>query len=132
MENLKEIIEELSKIPKGKAIEAPDELVAIEMLFFGLPLYFTRRSLKHMVEKGGLGRKLMELIFVILYNPDEIRSGTKKNRYLVLKTFNNLRMGKPFVVCLEQHEDYVLIITVFPSHFEYLKNYDLLWRTAIL
>jgi hypothetical protein len=92
---------------------------------------FTRLSLKHLVEKGQEGQRLLDLAPHILGNPDEVRRGSKIDRFLVSKTFQGLKKNRPHTINLEITKmDGTIVVTAFQSKFGYLKNFELLWRTA--
>lgn len=132
MEKIIEVIKDLWELPRGINVERPAELISTNLKFFGLQVYFTRRSLKHLIEKGKIGIELVILMPHILEYPDEIRRGRKENRYIISKSFDPFHTEKFHALCLEKVSENMLLITAFPSNIDYLKNYDLLWRTADL
>jgi hypothetical protein len=92
---------------------------------------FTRLSLKHLAEKGEEGRRLLNLAPYILENPDEIRRRNTKTRFLISKIFPHLKKNRPHTISLEITKvDGTIVVTAFQSKFGYLKNFELLWRTA--
>lgn len=79
---LRSIFYEFQKIPKGILIDRPDELIQtgfsvhpVIMQIFSrgkLQAFFTRRTLKHLAEKGVEGKRLLGIIPNILEYPDVI------------------------------------------------------------
>ena len=134
------LFDEFQKLPKGVLIDAPDEPISqgflvsskISFLFFPIPAkaYFTRRTLKHLSEKGSEGRLLFEHIPIVLKSPNSVYEGDK-TRILVGKSTDFEKEGEFYVVVLESvNNRELVIVTSFVAKQKYLKNFEILWRTA--
>ena len=132
---------EFKNMPKGTHIERPNEFVPTpykisdtvkEITGAQGKISFTRRSLKHLSEKGSEGERLIKIVPEILKNPDEIRQGDLDNRYLISKSIKDVKNGRPQVVNLEVTEkNGDIVVTSFQSDADYLSDYELLWRTGV-
>jgi hypothetical protein len=87
----------------------------------------TKRSLKHIAEKQD--SELIRTMIDVCSNCDEIRLGKIKNRILLVKQIEK-RDNRHYAVSLEERDDALIIVTVFPTDQKYLSNFDLLWRTG--
>ena len=140
-QEIQKTFDELSKIPKGVFIDRPTELVSTPYLISDEikkitnasgKISFTRRSIKHLSEKGAEGERLIKIVPDVLKTPDEIRQGDLGNRYLISKKFKDIKGGRPQVVNLEVTEkDGDIIVTSFQSDDGYLSDYELLWRSGV-
>ncbi len=136
---LRSIFYEFQKIPKGILIDRPDELIQtgfsvhpVIMQIFSrgkLQAFFTRRTLKHLAEKGVEGKRLLGIIPNILEYPDVIFRG-KKTRLLSAKFFNQGKKREPHIIVIEFLERGVILVTSFVTDEKYLKNFEILWRTG--
>ena len=126
---------------KGEIIIDPTKIIPTDMIIpdFIIEVIgsksnivsFTRLSLKHLAEKGPEGQRLLDLAPYILENPNEVRQGSTSARFLISKFFPGLKKNRPQVINLEVTKTQGnIIVTPFQSEFEYLKNFELLWRTA--
>ena len=131
---------EFQQIPVGYFIDNPKGLV-----LFPIPLskkftvllrasdcsiFFTRMSLKHVVEKGYTSQSFLDIVSSVLSIPDEVRkAGT--NRFIFSKTFHSRKKGyRPYAIALEVGAQNI-IVTLFKTNPSYLKNFEILWRTEI-
>ena len=139
---IKEVFEEMRKIPNGVFIDRPDDLVMGDIAVSkeikeitrstSSSAHFKRRSLKHLAEKGDEGERLLNMIPSILGCPEEIRQGRLEGRFLISKSFKIIGAGRPHNVIIEVAEKYGnIIVTSFQTDTEYLSNYKLLWRTGV-
>jgi hypothetical protein len=136
-----ELFIKFQKVPKGVLIDNPNELVVTNFITSNyirsvLPnklkkVYFTRRSLKHIAEKGIEGERLLKLIPTIFGDPEIIYEARESNRWLILKAlpYQGKILLHGVVVEKLQSED-ILIVTSFVAKQKYLKNFKILWRTA--
>ena len=126
---------------KGEIISDPTKIIPTDMIIpdFIIQIIgtksniasFTRLSLKHLAEKGQEGQRLLDLAPHILRNPDEVRQGSTDIRFLISKSFIDLKYGRPNVINIEvTKETGNIIVTAFQAFPKYLKNFELLWRTA--
>ena len=98
---------------------------------------FTRRSLKHLAEKGAIGKQLLEAVPGILSKPGEIRKAEKSKttgdeRYLVASSEVSPKEGYHDTAVLEVRkvgDD--IIVTAMPASREYLDRFELLWRATV-
>lgn len=131
---------ELITIPKGERISDPYIAVntkivvsepALKIIGAKDPhVSFTRLSLKHLSEKGVEGERLFKLSPDIIKNPDEIRQAVG-NRFLFVKSIQDIKSGRPHVINLEvTKKDGNIIVTAFQSDNRYLSNYELLWKAG--
>lgn len=93
-----------------------------------LHVFFTKRTLKHIAEKGSEGKRLITLIPCILRSPDVLFKG-KSNRFICVKYFSNVERELQVVV-IEFVNNTAIIVTSFVSDEKYLKNFEILWRTG--
>jgi hypothetical protein len=133
-------IQELKEIGKGELVKDPESLVKIDVQLsnnikeiLGLDKFdvsFTKRSLKHLIEKDNLGTKLIDSIPEILRDPIEIRNAKMEDRFLISKDISVTRDSPLTATALEvKKEGNHLIVSVFPTNQNYLSNFDLLWRS---
>src|ERR1035437_7235132 len=138
---LQKTFEEFLLMAKGEIISDSTKLVPTNMTIPNFmievigakynTISFTRLSLKHLAEKGQEGQRLLDWAPHILGNPDEVRRGCKIDRFLVSKTCQGLKKNRPHTINLEITKmDGTIVVTAFQSEFGYLKNFELLWRTA--
>ncbi len=136
-------LHELLLSPKGVLIEMPDKIIPTGFKISKAVLnithvvddqaYFTRRSLKHLIDKGIAVDVFINQTKITLCEPDEIRKGKTKNRYVLSKKLQSDGDNKNHVVILEIKPEYGhLIVTIFTGKQKYLSNFNLLWRTAVL
>lgn len=134
------LFEEFQKIPKGVLIDRPDELVETgfsmnETIWHaiheaGAGVFFTRRTLKHLAEKGSEGTILFSSIPHVLTYPDIVYRGNNV-RILIAKLSGVEKEGEFYVVVIERTSSQaIIIITSFIAKEKYLKNFEILWRTA--
>ncbi|MCX6715752.1 MAG: hypothetical protein NT077_01890 [Candidatus Taylorbacteria bacterium] len=112
------LFREFQKMPKMALVDGPAEYVPAYSNFV-----FTRRTLKHLAEKGEEGWRLLQLVSDILEFPDCILRETN-NRIMYVKYFPG--MARPHLVVIESEK---IIVTAFLSKKKYLKNFEILWRT---
>ena len=130
------------KIPKGVLIDRPDELVETDFVVnqemvhvicqnsFEPRVFFTRRTLKHLSEKGRIVLTIIELIEDVLKYPEFIYKGTGSRCLIVEKLPRDAR-GRFIVAIIEcERCKFLIIITAFFTDEKYLKNFEILWRTA--
>jgi len=139
---LEKIFELFLKMEKGEKIENPHTSIATDIVIPDFiteiigaesnKVFFTRLSLKHLAEKDKEGRRLFKLIPHILENPDEVRISKKyDNRFLFSKIFAGVKKNRPHIVNLEiTKTNTTIVVTAFQTNANYLKNFELLWRTA--
>ncbi|MDD5726296.1 MAG: DnaJ domain-containing protein [Patescibacteria group bacterium] len=138
---LERAFDELKQIPRGEPIENPNGIIKapyeipntlLDVIGATSPeISFTRRSLKHLSEKGETGDVLMKSAKEILTRPDEIRQGDLDNRYIFTKQIQETKMSRPYSAVLEVVEkNGNLIVTAFKTDSGYLSGYELLWRTG--
>jgi hypothetical protein len=137
--SLHKLFSEFYEIPRGILIDRPDELIEtgfivhsiIEHAYFqtGSRIFFTRRTLKHLSEKVD-GRRLFIMIPFILKHPDIVCKGNKfRFLFCQLSQFEN--EGRYYVIVLESLNcRNIIIVTAFIAKEKYLKNFEILWRTA--
>lgn len=133
-------LSKLAKYPKGAIIKDPDKLITTGLKTSkvvddvlgtsGKDLFFTRKSLKHIAEKGEVGAKLIDALPDVLLSPDEIRRTGELGRSLVSK---NIRVSKnkpmtTVVMELINTKDGI-IVTILPNRQKYLEKFELLWRS---
>ncbi len=135
------IFSNLQLIPKGVIIKDPFLRIPTEFKLNssilkiigskGGTIFFTLMSLKHLAEKGILGKYLFLRLSEILENPDSIYTGHLENRFLISKKiYTNLKL-KPHVVTLEITQEFEdIIVTSFIAKDKYFKNLELLWGTT--
>lgn len=118
------LFDEFQKLPKGILIDNPNELIRLSD-----GVFFTRRTLKHLAEKGIEGKRLFGLVPNILKRPDLILKG-KKTRIVVVRFFPD-EEGEPHVVVVEpKDQTFLIVVTSFVTDKKYLKNFEILWRTG--
>lgn len=136
---LQKIFDKFKTIKKGQFLGKPEDIIKTEIglsddiknITKGSDVVFTNKSLKHLAEKGDIGQKLLESIPNILNNPEEIRKGNKENRYLISSSVQTSKNSPKTAVSLEvQVKNGHVVVTAFSTGEEYLKNFELLWRTA--
>jgi len=131
---------EFQRIPKGVLIDRPGELITTEfsvntslLRILGVDnakVYFTRRTLKHLSEKGSDGASLFLRIPIVLKRPDAIY-GSNSTRILVIRSTDLEKEGEFYAVVLESANlQEIIIVTSFVAKQKYLKNFEILWRTA--
>ena len=75
------IFDEFQKIPKGVLIDIPNKLIQTGLFITGIivgersEMYFTRRTLKHLSEKGDVGKMLLDFIPLTIARPDMLLKG---------------------------------------------------------
>ena len=135
------IFEEFQKIPKGVLIDRPDELIKTNFVLnhsiinvlnmTDISVYFTRRTLKHVAEKGIQGKELLALICGTLTKPDYIFATDVKRRKIISSLIKRGSTYKHHVIIIESlAPDKLIIVTTFLAQHKYLKNFEILWRTA--
>ncbi len=135
------LFKKFQKIPVGHPINNPNDLIFINIKLSkkhsqiihskNNNLFFTRKTLKHIAEKSDANDEFLGLIFETIQNPDEIHK-TKNRRFLFSKFFyNNQKKYRPHIVTLEI-SDQNIIVTSFTGSYNYLRNFEILWRTEIL
>lgn len=135
------IVNSFSKMKVGEEISNPTGLVKTDYKLSadiknitgasGQNISFTRLSLKHLAEKGLEGERLIKQVPEILLKPDEIRQGSKSNRFLISKSIISTKGGRPQTVNLEvQKTGNDIIVTSFQSDKNYLSRFALLWKAA--
>ena len=140
LKSLLQLFVEFQRIPKEILIDRPNDLIETDFVLnhhvsifisASIPtVFFTRRTLKHITEKGKEGIKLFELIPNTLLHPDYVHKTKKNNRWALSRSFLNKEMKRHLVVIIELLNGKRIIITVFISNEKYLKNFEILWRTA--
>jgi hypothetical protein len=139
-QNVLDVFDEFKAIEKGKWIDNPSVRIdtpfkiadqVLEIMNANGKVSFTRKSIKHISEKGPDADRLLRQIPEILKNPDELRKNTEDpSRFYVVKTIET-KGNRPQVVTLEVVKDGDgIIITSFQSDNEYLKKFPVLWRTG--
>lgn len=138
--DIETIFDEFSKIPKGvhvsegtKIIKTPYQIsdTIKNITKASGNVSFTRKTLKHLSEKGEEGKRLIKLAPEILKNPDEIRQGDLDNRFFITKSWKDIKKGRLHTLNLEvTQREGDIIVTSFQTDPEYLSNYELLWRSA--
>jgi hypothetical protein len=138
--SLRSIFEEFQNIPKGILIDSPDELIATGLVISDpaqdilseakARIFFTRRSLKHIAEKVD-GKRLFTITPLILCDYDTVHLSSRKNRFLFSRWVLADTNIKPHIVTIEVvNPGKAIIITIFVAKEKYLKNFEILWRTA--
>lgn len=138
---LQKTFEEFLLMAKGELIIDPTKIIPTDMMIpsFIIEIIgaksnlvsFTRLSLKHLAKKGQEGQRLLDLAPHILGNPDEVRQGSPDIRFLISKSFIDLKYGRPNVINIEVTKaSGNIVVTAFQAFPKYLKNFELLWRTA--
>ena len=132
------LFNQFQKLSVNVLIDNPNELIytgfyfAINLNLFGAKeksIVFTRRTLKHLAEKGREGKRLLSLIPTIIGQPETVFKN-RSNRLLIVKYFPD-KEGEPHVVVIEcNNENMLTIITSFVTDKKYLKNFEILWRTG--
>ena len=122
-EELWTLFEEFQRIPKGVLVDRQNEQVRV---FQGL--FFMRRTLKHLAEKGREGRRLLQLIPDI-FNASELILRGRNYRLLFVRFFPE-REGEPHVLVVECVGKVAIVVTCFVTDEKYLKNFEILWRTG--
>lgn len=131
--------QEFQKLRVGYIIDKPDDIVftglSITKQAAGvlkvkpLHIFFTRKSLKHLSEKHD-SEMLFELFPKIIHSFEHIYKGKIHRRFLLSKTIND-QSYLTFAVSLETSEkNSALIVTIFRTDSDYLKNFEILWRTG--
>ncbi len=93
-------------------------------------LFFTRISLKHIAEKQKDSKITLEIVYRTLKYPDQIYKG-RSSRFIFSKTFQAKKGLHYHAVTLEVL-DKNIIVTAFKAKQKYLKNFEILWRSASL
>lgn len=138
---IKEVFDNMKTMSKGFSISNPDGLVKSGLSInkniadvIGIPAgeaNFTRRSLKHLSEKGELGEKLLESAPKILTNPTDIREGNGPGRFIITSDIKNTQENPKTALSLEVKKvGNNIIVTVFPTDDKYLEPFAVLWRAA--
>jgi hypothetical protein len=136
---IKKEFRELKKYPKGHMINYHDALIKTGIFVprkisrvmgtVNREVYFSRRSLKHLVEKQS-GETLLELLPLIINEYNYIFQGRVSNRFLFVKYFKEFG-GRPHVASIEvTKKDNLLVVTIFKTDDDYLKDFEILWRTG--
>ncbi len=135
-----EIFKEFQKIPKGVPIESPNEVIATDYIirpqFFEctnlneMKIFFTRRTLKHVAEKGSYGKRLFYMIPDTLRMYNCIYYSKNNNRFLLSMDIYPSSSGQFHLVVVEHYDNKILIVTAFTAKQKYLKSFKILWRTA--
>jgi hypothetical protein len=138
--NLYKLFRKFQQIPKGILIDRPNELIVTGFVpsehirqLLGLKIveiYFTRRTLKHVAEKGIEGDRLFRLLQGILICPHAIYLSSKLSRYIFVSVSRHEKEGEFDAVVLEVAGSDAIVITLFVAKQKYLKNFKILWRTA--
>lgn len=132
------LFKDFQKLSRDILIDNPNELVYTDLkltekssLFIldDDSIIFTRRTLKHLAEKGGKGKIMFEIIPTIIVNPDSILKG-RLNRFIFVKLYNRGKKKEPHVVIIEKTLRGNIVITSFVTDEKYLKNFEILWRTG--
>lgn len=136
---IKKEFRKLKKYQKGHLIKRHDSLIRTS-LFISMTtsqiintkqceLYFSRRSLKHLAEKKN-GIMLFELLPLIINEYQYILQGKIRNRFLFVK-YSKEFDGRPYVASIEvTKKDNLLVVTIFKTDDDYLKDFEILWRTG--
>lgn len=129
-------------IPKGSIINNPNTLIGTNIQIKNqsiskddlydkkFKIYFTRKSLKHILEKDNV-YYLLTILEKIINNPDYIYGSRSTDRYIYAKIINKENF-RPYAVMLEFQNDWIIIVTIFQTDEKYLKNFKILWRTGAL
>lgn len=139
--SIRKSIEEFSHLPKGDRIENPygllpfDVTLSLEIQLIcrtsRKEIYFTRLSLKHLLEKGKEGRRMLRILPYLILNPDEIYQGSNPKRFLLVKRMLDIKKGRPQLLAFEiTAKKKNVIVSAFQTDDKYLKNFNLLWRSA--
>lgn len=133
------IFDEFSSMKQGELIQNPNTLVPVQIPvadpikeFAGIKnddVSFTRLSIKHLAEKGEKGNELLKNIPEIITSPDEIYQGPKKDRFYISKEISIGKRPKQVVVLEVTKNAGGIVVTSFPTNNQFLKNFELLWRT---
>jgi hypothetical protein len=140
---LAKAIQELGSMPVGVYIQDPEMLI---MTGFNLPEHvvrmfgaessevcFTKKTLKHVLEKGDEGKRLLAIANELIVNPDMIFETREVGRCLLVNSFRHADNRRPHVAGIEMSKGgRFIIITLFQSDSKYLSNFELLWRTGDL
>jgi hypothetical protein len=136
-------IEEMRNLPKGGLLDNPSFVISTGIVIMDTHLNvlmatkrvvsFTRRSLKHLLEKDAEGERLIALIKDIIENAQEVRKGVREGRFIFIKMIKK-PTSKPYphAVVVETGETCNVIITAFVTNEKYLQDFEILWRTETL
>ena len=135
----KKVVRELRKVPAGKYIGSPTELVATPFIACKALLlctqvkynrvYFTRRSLKHLLEKSNDSGTALRDLSAVIERPDTIFKATKDSRFLISKDTHEQSQLRLVVIEVERNMR-IIIVTSFTTDKKYLSGFSLLWRTG--
>lgn len=138
--DVESVFSTFQKVPKGILVDRPDELISTD---FSIPkhvlrlissdaqkIFFTRRTLKHIAEKGIAGKKMFTRIHSTLEKCNAVYYSKRNNRYILSKSIYPDLEGQSHLVVIELTNDTIIIVTSFMVKQKYLKNFKILWRTA--
>ncbi len=91
---------------------------------------FTSKTLSHILEKGELGKEVLNSIPETVISPSAIYRGNRPERFLLEREMIP-RRSHVHIVVLERNDDNLTIVTAFLANKKYLKNFEILWRTEI-
>ncbi len=127
-------------LPSGYHISNPKGLLLLDIILSkkfievtytkNSRIFFTRISLKHIAEKQKDSKVILEMIYRTLKYPDHVHKGIL-SRFLFSKAFSHEKGLHNYVVTLEVL-DKNIIVTAFKAKQKYLKNFEILWRSASL
>ena len=121
-----EQILELSRYENGEIIPDPDFLLPLNIFFDSIPVYITRRSLAHIIQKNVVGISLCFILEDIITQFDSIFLSTKgvegKIRYTLYKE-NALGLRSVAVVLEQQvRSNSIFVITAMIADDTYLSR----------
>jgi hypothetical protein len=139
MSYLELLFKRFQTIPKGVLIDRPDILVRarfkLNISFSNLldisEVYFSRRTLKHIAEKGRKGADLFQEIPTTFLLPSHAYKTDNDRRIMLVRKFLTSKDTQKYhIVIVEMIDQKCVIITSFIGKQKYLKNFKILWRTA--
>jgi len=140
------LFDEFGKKPKGEVVEnalglirsgitLPKEIADVIDIEEGKDISFTRKSLKHLSEKGKEGERLFNAIPSILNKPVEIRKSKQtgdqgEDRFFVVSSEKVKKHRSDAVLIEIQKIGNDIIVSVMSTKKSYLNGFELLWRAT--
>jgi len=135
------IYRQFQSLPKNVLVDRPQEYIktnfelnaAVIRLFHikERAVMFTRRTLKHLAEKSTTSLVNLEQISESISQPSCIYRSDNERRWLVSRLVVIGSTQRNHVVVLEKIDGVgFVVVTSFIANQKYLKNFEILWRTA--
>ncbi len=139
LDEVQSVFDEFKGMKKGDLIENPEGVVSSDVKInqntrkiIGASsdaVSFKRLPIKHLAEKGDEGQALLNNVSVILESPNEIYKTGAPDRFVISKDIKVRNRPKQAVILEVTKKDGNIVVTAFKTNPQYLKKFDLLWRT---